>query len=71
MKSASSVVGVMNGISSYIASADITRKMEMDGVSSNSESLTGIEELSVLNSGSNKSLILVFGTDDDDGSHLI
>ena len=71
MKGAGSVVGVVNGISSDIACAHISRKMEMDWVSSNSESLSSIEELCVLNSGSHKSLVFVFRTDNNDGSHLI
>ena len=61
----------MDGISSHIAGAHISRKMEMDGISSNSECLTSIEELSVFNSGSYQSLVLVFWTDDDDCSHFI
>ena len=71
MEGAGSVVGMMDSITPHIAVTNVSRKMEVNGVSSNSEGLTSIEELSVLNSGSNQTLVLVFGTDDDDGSHFI
>ena len=71
MEGAGSVVGMMDSITPHIAVTNVSRKMEVNGVSSNSEGLTSIEELSVFNSGSNQTLVLVFGTDDDDGSHLI